>query len=118
MAREIDESFNFGRYIFPYSLQALEILKKLGEVKIYTSGDKKYQQRKIQACGIQIECDVYTDKVREISRYGREVIVIDDSEDVLRKLPPYVRKIKIGSSSEFESYPNLLEAALALASSK
>ncbi|MEM5799729.1 MAG: hypothetical protein QXZ43_03645 [Candidatus Aenigmatarchaeota archaeon] len=72
------------------------MLKGLGDVIIFSNGDDEgYQQRKINACQLEnIRYYIYSDKTRYIDQFGRDVIVIDDSEEVLRNLPDYVKKNK------------------------
>jgi ribosomal protein S18 acetylase RimI-like enzyme len=86
---------NFKKYLFPETLSVIKKLKSLGDVKIFSLGNKFYQSLKIRNSGIEKVIGtknviIVQDKkkglkesVSRLFKKYKHVIIVDDKSDVL-----------------------------------
>lgn len=121
VARNVIESYSYGEHVIPGAHEALELLKTLGTVIIWSLGDEKFQRLKIDSSDLPND-GIYTstDKIGDLDQflagydYDR-LIVIDDKPEVLSQIPDDSIKIRIGEPSEYMSFETVSDAANYLA---
>ena len=86
---------NFRKLLFPNALESLKILKKIGNVIIFSLGDSTYQKIKIKKSGIEKTIGknniILTknkdleikDLVLKLAKKYTKIVVIDDRTDIL-----------------------------------
>ncbi len=89
----IFDNINFAHALYPQAYEALQHLKTLGKVILFTEGDNVYQKKKIQKSGLEVFADdvlLFEHKWEHfaeiVKQYeGRQHVLIDDRADPLVK---------------------------------
>jgi len=118
MTRRMIETYPYENHIFPHTPKALQLLRSVGRVIIWSQGEESFQNRKIEACALHVDGTFISltkvnDSERLLKEYAGfdELAVIDDKLDNLIRMPNSAIKIRIGDTSRYPSFKTVMEAA-------
>ena len=118
MTRYMIERYPYENHIFSHAANALQLLRSIGRVVVWSQGEESFQNRKIEACALHVDGTfISLTKVNDSERLLKEwagfdeLAVIDDKLDNLIGMPDYAIKIRIGDSSIYPSFKTAIEAA-------
>jgi len=118
MTRYMIERYPYENHIFPHTPKALQLLRSVGRVVVWSQGEESFQKRKIEACALHIDGTfISLTKVNDLERLLKEyasfdeLAVIDDKLDNLIEIPDSAIKIRIGDPSIYPSFKTVMEAA-------
>ena len=106
ISRELIESYPYERHILPEATEALNLIRILGKVIIWSQGEETYQSRKIASCklpsdGVFVSADKVADRRILLDLYNPDMLaVIDDDPDILSAITEADIKIRIRNSIE------------------